>query len=184
MTIKVKEKNEISESGELLPAEILEEIQQALQKCYVCRRCISGCPVANQMEYPPAVMLKMLALGQVEKVLQSRSIWLCTSCQNCYSRCPFEINIPYIIDLLKEYATKKGLGQSEKAIRKFHKVFLNEIKRAGRVHEMSFIAKWKMATGNLFGDMLLGMKMFLKGKLSLLPEKIKDRQSVKEMFKP
>jgi len=184
MTMKVKEQNEISETGELLPPEILEEIQQALQECYVCRRCISGCPVANQMEYPPAVLLKLLALGQVERILQSRTIWLCTSCQNCYSRCPFEINIPYIIDLLKEYATKKGVGTSEKGIRKFHKVFLGEVQRTGRVHEMSLIAKWKVFSGNLFGDMLLGMKMFLKGKLSFLPEKIKDKENLKEMFKP
>ncbi|MFQ5951816.1 MAG: 4Fe-4S dicluster domain-containing protein, partial [Candidatus Omnitrophota bacterium] len=86
----------------VLPPEVQKEIEEAIRKCYACRKCTSGCPVAPEMDFPPSVLVRWLAVGDIEKIIKSRTIWVCSSCQNCYSRCPFEINIPHIIDLMKE----------------------------------------------------------------------------------
>lgn len=163
--------------------EIPREIKEALTKCYNCAKCISGCPVASEMDFPPALIVKWLALGEFEKLLKSNTIWVCSSCQNCYSRCPFDINIPHIIDMLKEYAHRNGLAKEERAIRLFHKIFLSCIRRFGRIYEAGLIGGWKIFSGKWFCDLGLGMKMFRKGKLNILPEKVKDLKEVKGMFK-
>lgn len=166
-----------------LPPEICNEIREAVKKCYSCNKCISGCPLAFEMGLPPSLIIKWLALGRFEKIVQSNTIWLCSSCQSCFCRCPFEVNIPHIIDMLKEHAYKNRLSPKERATRLFHKIFLSQVKRFGRIHETSLIGKWKIFSGNWFSDIGLGMKMFSKGKLTFFPEKIKNQKEVKSLFK-
>jgi heterodisulfide reductase subunit C len=160
-----------------------DEIREAVKKCYSCGKCISGCPVASAMDFPPGLMMRWLALGDFKKVLDCGAIWVCSSCQTCYSRCPFKINIPQVIDMLKEYAHLNRLSQKERPIQLFHRTFLAQIKRFGRIHEASFIGEWKILSGKLFNDIFLGMKMFLKGKLSPFPKIIKNRKEIKRWFK-
>ena len=104
--------------------EIEETITEAIKKCYTCGKCTSGCPMAEEMDFPPSVLGKRLAIGDIEKMFRSNTIWRCSSCQTCYSRCPFSVNIPRIIDLMKEFADKEDFTESEKATRIFHKTFL------------------------------------------------------------
>ena len=47
---------------------------------------------------------------------------------------------------------------------------------------MGLIAGYKMRSGDLTGDMKLGMKMFSKGKLSLRPHPIKGKAEIKKIF--
>ena len=166
----------------VLPPEVQKEIEEAIKKCYACRKCTSGCPVAPEMDFPPSVLVRWLALGDIEKIIRSRTIWVCSSCQNCYSRCPFEINIPHIIDLMKEYSNKDKLARKERATRLFHNIFLSNIKSFGRIHELGFIGLWKVFSGKWFSDLSLGMKMFVKGKLPVLPEKIENQKEIRKMF--
>ena len=66
---------------------------ERVSACYQCGTCSGSCPTAVLMDYNPRRMLHMLRLGQGERVLHSRAIWLCTSCYSCTSRCPREIKI-------------------------------------------------------------------------------------------
>lgn len=179
----MNKKNDIKNTARHpLPHEIREEIESALKKCYACSKCTSGCPFASAMDYPPSVILKWLALGETEKVLKSNAIWICSSCQNCHSRCPFDVDIPLIMDLLKEHAYGKQLSKKEKAIQLFHKIFLKSVKRFGRIHEASFIGEWKLFSGKWFSDLGLAKKMFLKGKLHIMPAQIKNKEEVRKLF--
>jgi heterodisulfide reductase subunit C len=156
-----------------LPPDVQHEIERAVLKCYSCNKCISGCPVAPEMEFPPSVMVKMLAMGRYEKVLESKSIWFCTSCHTCESRCPFSIEIPHIIDLLKEHRYSTVPVKQERAIQLFHRGFIQQIKVFGRIHEMSFMGIWKILSGKWFSDWPLAVKMIKKGKLAIFPERFK-----------
>lgn len=163
---------------------ILEEtITEAIRKCYTCGKCTSGCPMAEEMDFPPSVLVKRLATGDIKKMLGSGAIWICSSCQTCYSRCPFEVNIPRIIDLMKEYANRENIAEKEKATRLFHNLFLSGIKESGRIHELGLIGRWKALSGKWFIDLALGKKMFLKGKLPLFSKKIKARDEIKRFFR-
>jgi heterodisulfide reductase subunit C2 len=87
------------------------------------------------------------------------------------------------MDALRETAIKRGVAAGEPAVRTFHETFLNSVERGGRVHEVSMLGEYKLRSLNLFSDLFLGAKMFLKGKLSLLPDLIKGRADMKRIFK-
>jgi heterodisulfide reductase subunit D len=77
--------------------------------CYQCGTCSGSCPTAPAMEYNPRRILHMLRLGLGERVLQSQSIWLCTSCYSCTARCPREIKISDAMLGLRSLAVDRGL---------------------------------------------------------------------------
>ena len=63
-----------------------------------------------------------------------------------------------------------------------HKTFLLLVKFMGRQHEISLLVLLKMKTKEFLKDMILGMRMFLKGKLKILPHKIKGVKEIKGIF--
>ena len=77
--------------------------------CYQCGTCSGSCPTALEMDYNPRRILHMLRLGLGERVLNSRAIWLCTSCYSCTTRCPREIGISDTMLGLRKLAVDRGL---------------------------------------------------------------------------
>jgi heterodisulfide reductase subunit D len=82
---------------------------ERLIACYQCGTCSGSCPTAPAMEYTPRRILHMLRLGLGMRVLQSRAIWLCTSCYSCTARCPREIKITDTMLGLRRLAVDRGL---------------------------------------------------------------------------
>ena len=153
-----------------------------LQACYHCRKCTAGCPAANYMEYNPNKVIKMIQNGQKDKVLNSSTIWVCMSCETCVTRCPNNVDIARMMDVLRQMALETGVGAHEANVLKFHESFLAGIKRGGRINEPIMMVQYKLKSGDLFADAALGLDMFAKGKLSLLSPRTKDMKSVKRIF--
>jgi len=155
-------------------------------KCYQCGKCSAGCPLSSEMDYTPSYLMRMLQTGDPvleDKVLRSFTIWVCLSCEMCYSRCPMSIELPKIMDCLREKSLKeKKSNPKAKEIIAFHKAFLNSIEKTGRLYEMGLIIDYKSRIFNLFQDMMLAPAMFAKGKLHILPEMIKDRKGISSIF--
>ena len=65
-------------------------------------------------------------------------------------------------------------------------VFLEAIRKKGRVHEFSLVLDLKRKTGELLrldkDEMRLGFEMFRHGKLKLLPSKIKETDVMTRLF--
>ena len=99
------------------------------ERCYQCGKCAAGCPLADEMDYPSTVIMRMLQLGLPEmddKVLQSYTIWLCLTCETCYARCPMEIDIPRVMDYLRgESLRLRKVNRRAKDILAFNKSFLD-----------------------------------------------------------
>ena len=157
-----------------------------VMRCYQCGKCTAGCVLAPDMNYPPSYLMRLLQTGNKEnydKILSSNSIWLCLNCENCVGRCPMEIDIPKMMDYLRTQAIKQDkLHPDSKPIISFHQSFLDSIKYTGRLYEMGLIAAFKARTFRLTQDLAIAPSMYLKGKLHLLPEKIKDRRGMKRIF--
>jgi heterodisulfide reductase subunit C len=153
-----------------------------LQSCYHCRKCTAGCPVASHMEYNPNKVIKMIQNGKRDQVLSSKTIWLCLSCETCITRCPNQVDIARMMDVLRQMAIEEGAGAREKNILKFHEAFLAGIKRGGRINEPMMMVEYKLKSGDLFSDAVAGVEMFMKGKLSILSPRTKDMKSVKDIF--
>lgn len=160
---------------------VAQKSQQKVNKCLQCLKCTSGCPLASWMDYKPNQINRMMQMGDKDKVLGSSVIWLCVGCQTCVTRCPMKIDIPLLMDTLRQIAVKEKISK-EPNVTIFHQQFLNSVKRWGRVHELELIGLYKLKSRQLFADMQLGQQMFLKGKLKILPE-IAGQKDVKQIFK-
>lgn len=158
-----------------------------LAHCYQCGKCAAGCLVAERMDQTSCRFLRLLQYGLPEydrRVLQSEGIWLCLSCETCSARCPQDVDIPRVVDFLRGEAVRTGLAHpGSKDILAFHEAFLGSIERTGRLYEMGLVADYKLRSRHFLQDAGLAPRMFLKGKLGLLPHAIKDRQGLRLLFK-
>ena len=174
------DKNELS-------TKVRQQTEVNVIECYQCGKCTAGCPVSERMDLRPSVIMRMLQTGDAvaeDEILRSLSIWLCLTCETCYSRCPMELDIPKVMDYLRQRSLNEGKVHREaRDIVAFHKSFLNTVESNGRLHEMGLVIDYKLHSGNLFQDVMLAPEMFSKGKLHILPERIKDRKGLSRLFK-
>ena len=161
---------------------ILRTRQIDVAACYQCMKCSAGCPVMPFMDLQPHRVLRMLQWGMVNDVLNSETIWLCASCETCTTRCPNDIDIAALMDTLRQLSLDEGLQPAVPEVPMFHRAFLNTIRRTGRIHEVEMILRYKMASRRFADDMKLGMEMFRKGKIKLLPERWRSMKDVRRMF--
>ncbi len=84
------------------------------------------------------------------------------------------------MDSLRQLAVKEKVSR-EPNVTMFHQLFLDSVKKWGRVHELELIGLYKLKSRQLFSDIQLGQQMFLKGKLKMLPEKA-GKKDVKRIF--
>jgi len=171
--------------------EVEKESGELVSSCFQCKKCSSGCPVWFAMDYLPHRLLHMINMGMKDEVLKSSTIWICTDCETCFTRCPNEINIPRMTDVLGRMAMRSGIARKEKRVSVFHKVFLQSIKKKGRIHELEMIQKYtfksgdlkeRLKTGEFIKDAKLGWEMFRRGKLRLFAKGIKGMREVKDIF--
>ena len=139
-------------------------------KCYQCKRCSVGCPVAEFADLHPAQIMRAVQLGDVERAAKSRFIWLCTGCETCTTRCPQGIDIATIMDELRKVARERGIVHANAPFEHILKLNLDSMKRWGRLYEVELLALDKITRPSSFmDDVPMGIKMFLKGKISPLP---------------
>jgi heterodisulfide reductase subunit C len=161
--------------------QISEASGQDIVSCYQCRKCTAGCPVAEHMDFMPNAIHRMIQYGD-RSILGSSTIWLCVGCETCAVRCPNDIATSAVLDALKREAAASGIRSREKSVIALHKSFLAGVQKRGRMHELSLILDIRLKSGGLFNDLKLGIKMFRRGKLSLFPKKIKNKQMLRNLF--
>jgi heterodisulfide reductase subunit C2 len=169
-----------------LAGQIRQDTGESVADCYQCGKCSGGCPLADEMDFPPSQVLRLLQLGFPEldrEVLGSLAIWLCLTCETCVTRCPKEVDLPRIMEHLREESRERGLvNPKAKDILAFHEAFLDQVKMTGRLFEVGLISEYKLKTLHLFQDVLVAPKLLKRGKLGFFPHKIADRAAVKRIF--
>ena len=139
--------------------------------CYQCGKCSAGCPVADEMDLLPHQVIHLASLGMEERTLRSATIWICAGCYTCAVRCPNDINVTAVMDDLREKAIAAKVKCPRPEVLKFHQAFLADVARRGRVHELRMMGEYNLRMRNPFKNAMLGPKMFLRGRLHLLPPK-------------
>jgi heterodisulfide reductase subunit C len=143
------------------------------------------------MDIYPDKVIRLVNIGQMDRVLNCRTIWICSACETCTTRCPNEVDIAGVMDHLKEMALCYGIRPSQTATRAFHDAFLREIEKRGRVFEGGLMHSYMLRSGELWRklgdfsileDLALGMRLFLKGRMPLRPEGIKGKKEVKDLI--
>jgi Fe-S oxidoreductase len=75
-----------------------------LNLCLTCGTCTNGCPVTGgegAEGLDARKVLRMLAFGMVDEVVESKFPWLCTGCGRCVHACPMGIDIVGIMAHMK-----------------------------------------------------------------------------------
>jgi heterodisulfide reductase subunit C len=178
-----------------LDSAFLEEVEGGsgvkVSACYQCRKCSNGCPVTFAMDLYPDQVLRYIQLGFRQPVLESATIWVCAACETCTTRCPNEVDIAKAMDFLKQTLVRSRGVPHEKKVLTFHEVFLNDIRKRGRVFEAGLMQKYLLKSGEAFSrlkdlsileEMRLGWTMYRKGRLNLLPHGIKGKGEIKQLF--
>ena len=164
----------------------------AVDRCFQCRKCSNGCPLTFAMDLLPNQVIRLAFLGQKKQVLSCSTIWVCSSCETCTTRCPNGIDIAGVIDWLKEEAFKQGKTTPQPLVAAFHRYFLESIRSAGgRLPEARMLRRyglfklWRNPNlGELVNNLKVGLKLFKKGRLCLAgPEPLKGRAEIDEIFK-
>jgi heterodisulfide reductase subunit D len=87
-----------------------------IRRCIQCGTCSASCPTVYGMDYTPRELWRLVNLGLVEEVLDSRTFWLCTVCKSCQVRCPRGIGITDAMVALKEWAMREGIRVPERLV--------------------------------------------------------------------
>ncbi len=156
-----------------------------ISTCYQCQKCSSGCPMDFAMDIHPHQVMHNIQLGIIEEVIKSDTIWVCASCETCTTRCPNEIDIAHVMDTLRQLSIKRGVKPSHKQAPIFHRAFLANVKRLGRMHELSMAIDFTVRSAGFKGlvkQAKLGIDMIRKGKMKLIPDRLRPGAELKELF--
>lgn len=156
--------------------------QESLSHCYQCGKCTAGCPAAFAMDYKPNQVIRLLQLGRKEQVLASRAIWVCAGCWTCSVRCPCNIGVAQVMDSLRIIARKEGAAVQGKSVIMFNDLFLQSVRRNGRVFELGVLLSHNLKSKKPLRDAELGRFMLSRGKMRLSAEKIKGTKEIKKLF--
>jgi len=187
MTVRLVSEQGLESADPAFTREVLGDGKAHLERCYQCQACSSGCPVAYVFDYAPHQLLRMVQLGFKDRVLDSKTYWLCASCETCATRCPNDIEIVQIMDTLRHIAFKEG-RTLQTPLPLFHRTFLSGIRSNGKLFELMLILRYMLTSGDIFklselpNNVKMGFNMFTRGKLSILPDRIKGMANIKRIF--
>ena len=86
-------------------------------KCMRCGKCSGTCPAYDEMEYHPHEFVYMVERGEIEPLLNSKSLYKCLSCFACIERCPRDVKPGKLIDAARQILIRQrgqeGLSPDE-----------------------------------------------------------------------
>ena len=76
-------------------------------KCMRCGKCSGTCPAYDEMEYHPHQFVYMVETGDIEPLLESKSLYRCLTCFACVDRCPRGVEPAKLVEAVRLAATRK-----------------------------------------------------------------------------
>jgi len=73
-----------------------------------CGKCSATCPAYDEMEYHPHQFVSMVENGDIEPLMNSKSIYKCLSCFACIDRCPRSVEPAKLIEAVKLSVIRKA----------------------------------------------------------------------------
>ncbi|MBN1854392.1 MAG: 4Fe-4S dicluster domain-containing protein [Pirellulales bacterium] len=156
-----------------------------LNRCIQCGTCSATCPISIYMDMTPRQVVAMTRAGFKKEVLQSNTIWLCASCYSCTAECPKKIKITDIMYALKRLAIQEGVYPKRLPTPVLAREFFRKVRSTGRSNEGQIATAMILKTNpfKLLKQIPLGLKLLLRGRMSLFTEKMSgDRHQLQELL--
>ncbi len=84
-----------------LTGDILRISGVNVRKCMRCGKCSATCPSYDEMEYHPHQFVYMVEKGDIEPLMNSKSIYKCLSCFACVERCPRSVQPAKLVEAVR-----------------------------------------------------------------------------------
>lgn len=81
--------------------QILRISGSEVRKCMRCGKCSATCPSYDEMDYHPHQFVYMVERGDINKLMESPSIYKCLTCFACVERCPREVEPAKVIEAVR-----------------------------------------------------------------------------------
>jgi heterodisulfide reductase subunit C len=161
-----------------VPASVnLAPVQEMVRACIQCGTCTGSCPNEFAMDDTPRHLWRMVLMDQTAAVFQSKTFALCSACYCCTLRCPRGLPLTEAMEALKQIAARHNLPRYKHSVQ-FYKSFIQSVRQHGRVNETEFMTMYFAALKNPLIPLRfapLGIKLMLKGKVSMLPPLRRER---------
>jgi heterodisulfide reductase subunit C len=156
-----------------------------IKLCLQCGTCTGTCPVSYAMDITPRQTIALFRAGHIEEILQSRAIWLCASCYSCTVRCPVGIKVTDTLYALKRIAMEKRVYPKRFHVDALSRIFVKNVYKYGRNYELGLGLRYFLSTDfvKLFTNVGYGLSMIRKGRLGLLPKKLKRINQIRAIIK-
>ena len=177
---KTRQTLKVNDRENLWARAISMEAGIQVASCYQCLRCTNSCPVSTFMDIKPHQIVRLVQLGQREKLLGCSAIWVCLSCEMCSTYCPNEIDVAALLNHLKNSVVGSQITPAEYEIAAFHEVFMEVLRKHGRMNDLQLMQRYKWKTlkhgdlpskKELREDLSLALELFKRNRLRLLPER-------------
>ncbi|MBQ8449213.1 MAG: 4Fe-4S dicluster domain-containing protein [Clostridia bacterium] len=89
------------ENKKYLQKEIIRMSGVNPKKCMRCGKCSATCPAYDEMEYHPHQFVNMVESGDIEALMNSKSIYKCLSCFACIDRCPRGVEPAKLVEAVR-----------------------------------------------------------------------------------
>lgn len=154
-----------------------------IKDCMQCGTCAGTCPVAGFMDSSPRRLIAMINAGLKDDVLASNTYWYCASCYQCTVRCPRGIDIAELMYALKRYSIWQNRYHDGLIGPVFSETFVKTILRDGRSYEPVLATTYLFTFGvqDFLQEALGATNLMLKGRIPLLPPRIKRLDNFKRM---
>jgi heterodisulfide reductase subunit C len=153
-----------------------------ISECLQCKKCSNGCAVAGLTKTSPSETIRRLQLNTGDGLLESDLVWMCVSCETCYTRCPMKIDMAAVMDALRNIAIRKKTSAQKENVPVFNKSFLNTVRLFGRTYDLGMIAAFKISTSSYLQDTDKFPMMLKKRKIALLPSFKGNKKYIKRIF--
>ena len=70
-------------------------------KCMKCGKCSATCPAYDEMEYHPHQFVYMVESGDLEPLMNSKSLYKCLTCFACVDRCPRGVEPAKLVEAVR-----------------------------------------------------------------------------------
>lgn len=77
------------------------------KKCMRCGKCSATCPAYDEMEYHPHQFVYMVESGDIEPLINSKSLYQCLSCFACIDRCPRGVEPAKLVEAVRLSVIRK-----------------------------------------------------------------------------
>lgn len=76
-------------------------------KCMKCGKCSASCPSFNDMDIKPHQFVSYVVNGDIEALVNSKSLTKCLSCFACVERCPRDVKPAKLIDAARQLVIRQ-----------------------------------------------------------------------------